>query len=314
MIRSLKIIFFGTPDFAVESLDSIYKSKHKLLCVVTSNDKKSGRGMKINLSAVKKYSSLNEIKILQTEDFKNDNFLNTLKTYDADLFIVVAFKFLPKEIWSIPKLGTINIHASLLPNLRGAAPINWALINGLKETGLTSFFINEKIDYGDIILQEKLKIQQKDNFESLYKKLKDLSGKFILKSIDCILDKGHNLKKQNSSKKYLIAPKLNRENTRINWNKSAESIYNFVRGLSPVPCAWTLEKKTNKKILIYDVDFNTKSNDQKNGVKILSELKTLSISTSKGSIIIKSLKIEGKRVISGKDYLNANINDQIIFI
>ena len=265
MIRSLKIIFFGTPDFAVESLDSIYKSKHKLLCVVTSNDKKSGRGMKINLSAVKKYSSLNEIKILQTEDFKNDSFLNTLKTYDADLFVVVAFKFLPKEIWSIPKLGTINIHASLLPNLRGAAPINWALINGLK-------------------------------------------------SIDCILGKGHSLKKQNSSKKYLIAPKLNRENTRINWNKSAESIYNFVRGLSPVPCAWTLEKKTNKKILIYDVDFNTKSNDQKNGVKILSELKTLTISTSEGSIIIKSLKIEGKRVISGKDYLNANLNDQIIFI
>ena len=128
------------------------------------------------------------------------------------------------------------------------------------------------------------------------------------------MDKDHNLKKQNSSKKYLIAPKLNRENTRINWNKSAESIYNFVRGLSPVPCAWTLEKKTNKKILIYDVDFNTKSNDQKNGVKILSELKTLTISTGEGSIIIKSLKIEGKRLISGKDYLNANINDQIIFI
>ena len=314
MSKSLKIIFFGTPDFAIESLDSIYKSKHKLLCVVTSKDKKSGRGMKINLSAVKKYSLLKKIKILQTEDFKNDSFLKLLNAYDADLFIVVAFKFLPKEIWNIPKLGTINTHASLLPNLRGAAPINWALINGLKETGLTSFFINEKIDNGDIILQEKLKIEQNDNFESLYKKLRNLSGKFILKSIDFILNKGHNLKKQNISKNHLIAPKLNRENTRINWNKSAESIYNFVRGLSPAPCAWTIEKKTNKRVLIYDVAFNSKSCEQKNGIRLLSELKTLSISTSEGSIIIKSLKIEGKKIISGRDYLNANKNDQIIFI
>ena len=314
MSKSLKIIFFGTPDFAIESLDSIYKSKHKLLCVVTSNDKKSGRGMKINLSAVKKYSLIKKIKILQTEDFKNDSFLKLLNAYDADLFIVVAFKFLPKEIWNIPKFGTINTHASLLPNLRGAAPINWALINGLKETGLTSFFINEKIDNGDIIFQEKLKIEQNDNFESLYKKLRNLSGKFTLKSIDFILNKGHNLKKQNISKNHLIAPKLNRENTRINWNKSAESIYNFVRGLSPVPCAWTLEKKTNKRVLIYDVTFNSKSCEQKNGIRLSSELKTLSISTSEGSITIKSLKIEGKKIISGSDYLNANKNDQIIFI
>lgn len=313
MSRSLKIIFFGTPDFAIESLDSIYKSKHKLLCVVTSKDKKSGRGMKINLSAVKKYSLIKKIKILQTEDFKNDSFLKLLNAYDADLFIVVAFKFLPKEVWEIPRMGTINIHASLLPNLRGAAPINWALVKGLKQTGLTSFFINEKLDMGDIIYQEKLSIKKADNFESLYKKLRNMSGRFILKSVDMILEKNLDLKKQIISKNLILAPKLNRENTRINWNDSADNIYNFVRGFSPNPCAWTEEKKTNKKVLIYDVSVSPKSSEQKNGMRLINEFKTLSISTNCGSIIIKSLKIEGKKTITGQDYLNGNKKSEIMF-
>ena len=313
MSRILKIIFFGTPDFAIESLNSIYKSNHKLLCVVTSQDKKSGRGMKVNLSAVKKYTIKNKIKIYQNENLKNNDFIDSLKEFNADLFIVVAFKFLPKEVWEIPRMGTINIHASLLPNLRGAAPINWALVKGLKETGLTSFFINEKLDMGDIIYQEKLSIKKADNFESLYKKLRNMSAKFILKSIDMILEKSLDLKKQIISKNLILAPKLNRENTRINWNDSADNIYNFVRGFSPNPCAWTEEKKTNKKVLIYDVSVSPKSSEQKNGMRLINEFKTLSISTNCGSIIIKSLKIEGKKTISGQDYLNGNKKNEIIF-
>lgn len=314
MKKGLKIIFFGTPDFAIESLDSLYNSYHELLCVVTSSDKKSGRGMKINLSEVKKYSIENDLKLLQPQSLNDEEFITELKQYQADLFVVVAFKFLRKKIWEIPKLGTINIHASLLPNLRGAAPINWALINGLKETGLTSFFINEKIDSGDIILQEKLAIYEHDNFESLYKKLKKMSNEFITKTIELIFEDNITTQKQQKIKNLLLAPKLNKHNTRVNWNDSATNIYNFVRGLSPFPCAWTIENKTNKRVLIYDVSMGTSTTEKEIGKISLKEPKKLSIITKEGTIEIKQLKIEGKKSISGSDYLNGNYKSEIKFI
>ena len=314
MNNGLKIIFFGTPDFAIESLDSLYNSHHELLCVVTSSDKKSGRGMKINFSAVKKFSIYNNLKLIQPKSLNDEGFILELRQFKADLFIVVAFKFLPKKIWEIPKLGTINIHASLLPNLRGAAPINWALINGLKETGLTSFFINEKIDSGDIILQEKLLINEYDNFESLYKKLKKMSKEFIIKTIEVVGNPNSKIQKQDQIKNLLLAPKLNKENTRINWNDSATNIYNFIRGLSPFPCAWTKENKTNKRVLIYDVNIGLSCTEKDIGKISLNEPKKLSIITKEGTIEIKQLKIEGKKIITGNDYLNGNKKSEIKFI
>ena len=207
----------GTPDFAVESLDSIYRSKHNLCCVVTSEDKRSGRGLKNNSSPVKDYCISNKIDFIQPNDFKSNNFLNQIKEYDPDIIVVVAFKILPKEVWSIPSIGTVNIHASLLPNLRGAAPINWAIINGLKKTGLTSFYINQGIDTGDIILQKEIEINEDDNFGSLYEKLKKKTGNFILTTLECINNGVR--KSQLVTTNLLSAPKLNKENTRINWSK-----------------------------------------------------------------------------------------------
>ena len=171
-VKALNIIFMGTPDFAVDCLDNLIKSKHNVLGVVTAEDKKAGRGKKIKISDVKEYCLKNNIKIFQPEKLKNIDFINTMKSFDPDLFIVVAFRMLPDVLWKIPKLGTINLHASLLPNLRGAAPIHWAIINGLKETGLTTFFINEKIDCGNIIEQTKVQIDKNQNTGDLYNVLK----------------------------------------------------------------------------------------------------------------------------------------------
>ena len=180
MKNSFKIIFMGTPDFAIPSLDSLYKSHHNLCCVVTSPNKKQGRGLKVVYSPVKNYCLKNNIKVVQPENFHSQEFLNEIIGYKPDIIVVVAFKILPKKLWEIPKLGTINIHASILPNLRGAAPINWAIINGLKKTGLTSFFINEGVDTGDIIKIKEIKINEDDNFGSLYEKLRSLSGNLSL--------------------------------------------------------------------------------------------------------------------------------------
>ena len=227
----------GTPDFAIPSLDSLYKSHHNLCCVVTSPNKKQGRGLKVVYSPVKNYCLKNNIKVVQPENFHSQEFLNEIIGYKPDIIVVVAFKILPKKLWEIPKLGTINIHASILPNLRGAAPINWAIINGLKKTGLTSFFINEGMDTGDIIKIKEIKINEDDNFGSLYEKLRSLSGNFILDTIDEI--QKVNGKPQVNTKDLLTAPKLNKENTKINWLEDGKKIVKKIRGLSPVPGAWS---------------------------------------------------------------------------
>ena len=220
----MKIVFMGTPDFAVDSLDSIYKSNHDLCCVVTIPDKKAGRGQKMKESAVKKYCISNRIKILQPVAFNDKVFINNLKSFKADLFVVVAFKILPKIIWEIPCKGTINIHASLLPQLRGAAPINWAIINGLRKTGLTSFYINEGIDTGDIIMKKELEISENDNFGSLYTKLKKLSSGFIIDTIECIENGLKPVIQSKIKSELLKAPKIDKKNTRIRWDIDGQKI------------------------------------------------------------------------------------------
>ena len=302
----------GTPDFAIPSLDSLYKSHHNLCCVVTSPDKKQGRGLKIVYSPVKNYCLKNNIKVIQPENFHSQEFLNEIIGYKPDIIVVVAFKILPKKLWEIPKLGTINIHASILPNLRGAAPINWAIINGLKKTGLTSFFINEGMDTGDIIKIKEIKINEDDNFGSLYEKLRSLSGNFILDTIDEI--QKVNGKPQVNTKDLLTAPKLNKENTKINWLEDGKKIVKKIRGLSPIPGAWSIIKDSNKIIKIYDSLFHELNHDFEIGKMYIVNSNKLMVAVKKGAIEILSLKIEGKKRISGLDYINGLKNKTIKLI
>ena len=241
MKKKNKIIFFGTPDFAVKSLDAIY-SIFNIQSVVTTPDRKSGRGQKLNESDVKKYAQKQNLNILQPDNLKDEGFINEVKKLDPDLIIVVAFRKIPKEIFSIPKYGTINLHASLLPNYRGAAPINWCLINNETKTGVTTFFINEKIDQGDILLQEELIISNEDDFGLLYNKLSKVGAKLLVKTIKKVFSNNLNPSKQYIDTEIKLAPKLNSENTRIDWNKPVNKIIGQVKGLSPKPGAWTMIK------------------------------------------------------------------------
>ena len=310
MKNILKILFMGTPDFALASLDSIYKSKHNLCCVVTSPDKKSGRGQILKHSPVKIYCNEKGINIIQPQNFEDEKFLKIIKSYNADIFVVVAFKILPKKVWEIPKLGTINIHASLLPNLRGAAPINWAIINGLKETGLTSFYIDNGIDTGNIISQIKTEINLNDDFGMLYKRLKKMSGNFILKTLENL----NSRKVQKSENTLLKAPKLDKLNTRINWADSGKEIYFKIKGLCPKPGAWSLIEDSNKTIKIYDTIFFKGSNNYKNGEVIVQNKNKLMISVKDGMLEILSLQIEGKKKISGLDFINGIKNNKFKLI
>ena len=312
MKNSFKIIFMGTPDFAIPSLDSLYKSQHIVNCVVTAPDKKQGRGLKLVKSPVKDYCVKNNIRVIQPENFHNQEFLNEIIGYEPDIIVVVAFKILPKKIWEIPKLGTINIHASILPNLRGAAPINWAIINGLKKTGLTSFFINEGVDTGDIIRIKEIKINDNDNFGSLYEKLKSLSGNFIIDSLDEI--QKVNSKPQTNTKALLTAPKLTKKNTRINWLEDGEKIVKKIRGLSPVPGAWSILKDSNKIVKIYDSLFHELNHDFEIGKIFIKSSNKLMVAVNNGALEILSLKIEGKKRISAPDYINGLKNKNLKLI
>ena len=324
----MRIIFLGTPDFAVDSLDSIYKSNYDLCGVVTIPDKKVGRGQKLRESAVKTYCISKGIKLLQPNDLNDKVFINKLKSFNADLFVVVAFKVLPKIIWEMPNKGTINVHASLLPQLRGAAPINWAIIGGIRKTGLTSFYINEGIDTGDIIMQKEIEISEDDNYGSLYNKLKKLSFTFIIDTIESIesglkpisqtlSDLNENreriplmrLYKQPflnnwDTKKYggiddlpadgdnLTAPKLNSFNTRISWSKNGRLVVQLIRGLSPYPGAWSTIKFNNKKIKILDSQFIEKNNCQVEFGTVIEKNKDCLVQVNDG--LVKILKIKGQ--------------------
>ena len=301
-----KIIFFGTPDFALKSLELI-NSHCDILCVVTSQDKKSGRGLRIHQSEVKKFSIINNILIKQPEDLKNIDFINQIKSMNADLFIVVAFRKIPKEVYSIPKLGTINLHASLLPDYRGAAPINWALINNEKVTGVTTFFINEKIDHGDIISKKEVLIDNDDDYKSLYRKLSIIGSNLLLETI-MIVFKGKfqiiSQPKVNNKKK---APKLNSENTRINWEDNTERILGMIRGLSPSPGSWTILKNGDDEVRMKIIKANFYRNnllDKKNLGKLSIVGNNIYINTKGGQINCTIVQIENKKEMSAKDLLN----------
>jgi methionyl-tRNA formyltransferase len=294
----------GTPDFAVRSLDAIISDNYKIKAVITAPDKKAGRGKKINCSEVKKYALEKNLKLLQPHNLKEENFINELKSIKADLFVVVAFRMLPKIVWEIPKFGTINLHASLLPQLRGAAPIHWAIIKGLQSTGVSTFFINEKIDFGNIIEQREVEIGNAENTGNLYQRLKEIGSQLILTTLKQIISGKLITQKQIESKKLLKAPKLVKENTRINWNQSGLEIFNFVRGLSPRPAAWTKSEKTQKTFKLYNVIyFKEKRSNKLNGIINMND-NLMKISVNDGYLKVLELQIEGKKKMSVQEFIN----------
>ena len=295
----------GTPEFAVECLDILVKSNHNILAIVTSEDKPAGRGQKIKTSEIKKYSIKKKIKTLQPRNLKDPSFLNEIRLLKPDIFIVVAFRMLPKILWEIPKKGTINLHASLLPNLRGAAPIHWAIINGLKETGVSTFYINENIDCGEIIEQKKVSISENENTGELYNKLKKIGALTILSTLEKIDEKDFKSIRQNESKENLKAPKLNRENTKIDWNKPSNEIHDFIRGLNPFPSAWTSITENKKILKIYKSrKYSSIINEKQKPGTIIMNKNTLLISTSSGLIEILELKMEGKKMMNNIEFNN----------
>ena len=304
-MNKLNIVFMGTPDFAVGCLNAIINSNYNIKAVITAPDRAAGRGKKIIQSEIKKYANNNNLKLLQPTNLKDENFVNKLKSINADVFVIVAFRMLPKIIWEIPKKGTINLHASLLPNLRGAAPIHWAIINGLEETGVTTFFINEKIDFGNIIEQCKLKINNNENTGQLYEKLKIEGSELLISTLKIIEKNNFNSTKQTNSKNLLLAPKLNKNNTRINWNNSGKSIFNFIRGLSPHPTAWTKDEKSDKILKLFSVLFyKTKNNTEKLTGTILFDNNTIKVITVDGYLEVFELQLEGKRRMSNLEFIN----------
>ena len=303
-MNNLKIIFMGSSDFAVKSLDNLLLNNYDIKAVVTAPDKKSGRGKKINFSDVKKYSLKKNLKLLQPENLKQVDFVNKIKSFNADIIIVVAFRMLPKIVWEIPNKGTINLHASLLPQLRGAAPIHWAIINGLKKTGVTTFFINQKIDFGNIIEQKEVKIEDFENTGSLYEKLKITGGLLILSTLKLIFENNLKTIKQSNSLNLIKAPKLNKENRKIDWNKSGFEIFNLIRGLSPFPSAWTKDKKNNKIIKLFNVIYHKEIKTKHlNGV-ISIKNNMLKILLKDGYLEVLEIQIEGKKRMSGKEFIN----------
>ena len=304
----------GTPQFAVKTLDAIFNSKHEVVGVVTSTDKPAGRGRKIQQSDVKQYATKNNIRLFQPEKLKNKNFINDLKVLNADLFIVVAFRMLPKIIWEIPKKGTVNLHASILPNYRGAAPINWAIINGEKESGVTTFFINEKIDTGDVLLIEKTKIKDGQTAGELHDNLMEIGSKLIIRTISEIESGTLKSKKQIISASQKTAPKLNRNNTEINWFKDDITIKQFILGLNPYPGAWTL-LSNNGRELNFKI-FNVKTSNLKVPKKtILLKENKLYIGTNTNALELLEIQLEGKKRMNANDFLQGNKNiDQYIVL
>ena len=304
----------GTPQFAVKTLDAILNSQHEIVGVVTSTDKPAGRGRKIQQSDVKHYAIKNNIRLFQPEKLQNKNFIEDLKLLNADLFIVVAFRMLPKIVWEIPKKGTINLHGSILPNYRGAAPINWAIINGEKESGVTTFFINDKIDSGDVLLIEKTEIKDGQTAGELHDKLMEIGSKLIIRTILEIESGVLKPRKQIISESQKKAPKLNRNNTRINWLKDDLTIKQFILGLNPYPGAWTLLSNDDRKLnfKIYKVKTSNLKAPEKT---ILLKENKLYIGTNTNALELLEIQLEGKKKMHANDFIKGNKNiDQFILL
>ncbi|MBK7110344.1 MAG: methionyl-tRNA formyltransferase [Bacteroidetes bacterium] len=300
MADRLKIVFMGTPQFAVSSLEKLIHEGFDIAAVITAPDKPAGRGLVSTESPVKKCAIQHGIKILQPTNLKAQSFIDELKQLRADLFVVVAFRMLPEIVWDMPELGTINLHASLLPDYRGAAPINHAILNGETETGLTTFFLKKEIDTGDILFTKPIEILPDDNAGSLHDKMMLAGAELLFKTVKAIESRSFNTMPQhkNSNK---TAPKIFKEDCKIDWNNSSQTIYNFIRGLSPYPTAWTILEDKTLKIFSGKIIFDKTS--QSPGNYITDGKQYLRFATADGLIDITELQIEGKKKMSVTDFL-----------
>lgn len=301
----MKIIFMGTPEFAVPSLEILIQNKINVVAVITAPDKPQGRGQKIAFSPVKECALRHHIPVLQPTNLKSPEFLEQLKSFNADLQVVVAFRMLPEVVWKMPALGTFNLHASLLPQYRGAAPINWAIINGEKETGVTTFFLRHDIDTGSILLQEKETIADNDDAGTLYERLMQKGSALVLRTVQAIQSGNYEARPQAADIEIKHAPKIFKETCEIKWNQPTKQVRDFVRGLSPYPAAWTLIG--GKHFKIYSASAVERGDGSKNAGEFFTDNKNyLYFKTSDGWVSIDELQPEGKKRMTIHDFLKGN--------
>lgn len=302
----MRIVFMGTPEFAKASLQEINEnSKHEVVGVVTVPDKPAGRGQKIHQSEVKKYAEENNLKLFQPDKLRNEEFIKSLQDLDADVFVVVAFRMLPKAIWTIPSKGTFNLHGSLLPQYRGAAPINWAVMNGEKETGVTTFMIDKEIDTGKMLLSESILIDENATAGEIHDELMAIGQKLVVKTLDGLENDSIKAVSQKNAEELKAAPKIFKEDCKIDWNKSIYEIHNHVRGLSPYPSAWTIINGKSAKILRTRISSEDFDAEQKN---LHLTKNNLYVPLKDGLLEILEIQPEGKRKMSAKDFINGSQN------
>lgn len=312
---SLRIVFMGTPDFAVGSLEHILNCGHQVVGVITAPDRPAGRGRKIQGSAVKKFAEKHELPVLQPKNLKDEMFLKELRDLNANLQVVVAFRMLPKVVWQMPKFGTFNLHASLLPHYRGAAPINWAIMNGETETGVTTFFIDDKIDTGHIILQRTEPISDTDNAGSLHDRLMVLGAQLVAETCEQIATESFSTSPQKDIESLHLAPKIHKETCKIDWTASLTKIYDHIRGLSPYPAAWTvlINHGKEEQIKIYGSSMEPASHDFPLG-KLLMDKKSLKVAVNGGYLHLLEMQLPGKRKMKVSEILNGLNLDQEAYL
>lgn len=303
-MKDLKIVFMGTPDFAVAILDKLLKEQYNVVGVITAPDRPAGRGRKLNESAVKKFSVQHNLPILQPTNLKDPQFLEELKSLEANLQIIVAFRMLPEVVWNMPELGTFNLHASLLPDYRGAAPINWAIINGETKTGVSTFFLDDKIDTGAIILQKETTIAEDETVGVLHDKLMHLGSDLVIETLQ-LIEAGTVTTTIQPEKISKAAYKIHTSTCKIDWNASLDQIHNLIRGLNPYPAAWSHFTNNGKTttLKIFDVTKEYSTHSYEIG-KIISDKKTMKVATKEGFLQIHSLQISGKKRMDTASLLN----------
>lgn len=308
--EDLRIVFMGTPGFAVESLKALVEKGYNIVGVITAPDRPAGRGYKLQPSAVKEYALSQGLNILQPEKLRDEDFLEELRALKADIQVVVAFRMLPEVVWNMPPKGTFNLHGSLLPQYRGAAPINWAIINGEKETGVTTFFLKHEIDTGEIIMQEKIEIAPNDNVEVIHDKLMHVGAELVVKTIDAVISDSVEPVCQSNfyddAAQLKGAPKIFKETCEIDWSKTAVEVHNFVRGLSPYPAAWAdLEVNGQKhSFKIFETLPVKEEHNNKPGTIITDNKSWLRIAVSDGYVEVLDLQLSGKRRMKTTQFLN----------
>jgi methionyl-tRNA formyltransferase len=313
----MRIVFMGTPEFAVASLDILIKNGYDVVGVVTVADKPAGRGQQLHESAVKKFAVAHGIKVLQPLKLKDPEFIRELKELKADLQIVVAFRMLPEEVWNMPQLGTYNLHGSLLPKYRGAAPINWAIINGETESGVTTFKLKHEIDTGSVLFQQKVKISETTNAGELHDELMKVGAELVLKTVKAIESGTADLKVQDDSKA-VHAPKLFKETCKIDWNKSVNEIYNLIRGLSPYPAAFTEFTDVNGNLLSLKIFSSQKeevAHSETNGLLTTDNKTYMRIACRNGYITLKELQLQGKKRMGVEEFLRGyKFPENVVFL